>query len=74
MTFKEFRKWANERACDGQWGLTQAIETAEIYDNMRKAKLFKKRYWKNNCEERAIKLVESVNQITEQVKEKYDDN
>ena len=35
MTFKEFSRWANERACDGQWGIQHIIATTEIYDLMR---------------------------------------
>lgn len=69
MTFKEFSKWANARACDGRWGIQHIVATTEIYADMNKVKFFKKRFWKENCEERAIKIVESVNRIAKQLKE-----
>lgn len=69
MTFKEFSKWANDRACDGQWGLQHAMATSEIYKAMNTVKFFKERFWKKNCESRAIQIVESVKKISEQLKE-----
>lgn len=69
MTEKEFSKWANDRACDGQWGMQHVIATTEIYAVMNTVKLFKKRFWKKNCEARAIQIVESVKTISEQLKE-----
>lgn len=26
MKFKEFSAWCNDRACDGCWGMTEAIK------------------------------------------------
>lgn len=67
MTFKEFSRWVNERACDGQWGIQHIIATTEIYDLMRGVRFFKKKFWKENCEERANQIVESVNRIQKQL-------
>lgn len=69
MTYKEFSKWANDRACDGQWGMQHIISTIEIYDVMNTVKFFKERFWKKNCEARAIEIVEDVKRISEQIKE-----
>ena len=30
MTYKEFCEWMNERACDGCWGLKEAIYCIEV--------------------------------------------
>ena len=68
MTYKEFGRWANERSCNGQWGLQHIIATNEIYAVMDNVKFFKERFWKKNCEARAIQIVESVNRIKEQFK------
>lgn len=73
MKFKEFKRWANERACDGQWGIQHFIATMEIYAVMNKVRFFKEKFWKKNCEEKAIKIVESVKHIKEQLKEQNDD-
>lgn len=29
VTFEEFDEWANHRACDGKWSLSDAIQCAE---------------------------------------------
>lgn len=73
MTFKEFNKWANDRACDGQWGLRHAIATIEILEAMDSVKFFKERFWHKYCESTAIQIVESVKKISEQLKEGKND-
>lgn len=30
MTYAEFRKWCNERACDGQWSMSEAMACISI--------------------------------------------
>ena len=30
MKFKEFAKWCNERACDGCWGMLEAMACIDI--------------------------------------------
>lgn len=30
MTFKEFEEWCNERACDGCWGMNEALFCTDI--------------------------------------------
>ena len=36
MTFKQFNQWCNERACDGCWGMNDAIFCIELMDTMKK--------------------------------------
>lgn len=70
MTFREFDIWANERACDGQWGFQHIIATQAIYVIMNNTNIFnRKSVWKKQCESKAIKIVESVKSIAEQLKE-----
>ena len=47
MTYKEFRKWCNDRACDGCWGYKEAVLCIELLQNMRKIPWWKRRKeWK----------------------------
>ena len=41
MTFKEFSKWCNERACDGCWGMKEAMICVTICED-----IYKKPFWK----------------------------
>lgn len=46
MTYEEFSKWCNERACDGQWGMLMAISCAGMIKEVEvsvKGKLFKRK-------------------------------
>ena len=45
MKFKEFVIWCNERACDGCWGLNEAIICINIVQDIRS-----KPFWKRNKE------------------------
>lgn len=61
MTFKEFKKWANERACDGQWGMSHVLLTQDIYVTMQGTNIFNRRkIWKQECESRAIAIIEML--------------
>lgn len=56
MTFKEFSNWANERACDGQWGMFLAIDCAAaaraVYDEP---------FWRRKATWRAIRADTNLN-------------
>lgn len=46
MSYKEFDNWCNERACDGQWSMTNAIACIGMYDEVEaatKGKIFKRK-------------------------------
>lgn len=48
MTYKQFRAWCNDRACDGQWGINTAMACISIMDSVESVKapgfhLFRKR-------------------------------
>lgn len=38
VSFEEFDKWCNERACDGAWSLNDAINCAEAVRQVLKIK------------------------------------
>lgn len=38
VTFEEFDRWANDRACDGAWSINDAINSAEAISRVFKVK------------------------------------
>ena len=71
MTFKEFNKWCNERACDGCWGPLVAITCTSIISDYYKTSFWKrKKKWlelnKDNWIEEEI-----VKPINRKIKETY---
>ena len=47
MTFKQFKRWCNDRACDGCWGYEEAVLCCEIIGNMMKIPWWRrKKTWK----------------------------
>lgn len=47
MKFKEFSKWCNERACDGCWGMAEAIVCCETAQTIYKLPFWKReKAWK----------------------------
>lgn len=68
MTFKEFKTWCNQRACDGCWGMLDAMVCIDIIQTVQK-KLFWKRekFWQ---EEYANDVMEQiVNPIERKIEE-----
>lgn len=48
MKFKEFSKWCNERACDGYWGIKEAMICSHICQKIYKLPFWnRERTWKN---------------------------
>lgn len=56
MKFKEFINWCNERACDGCWGMLEAIACINLINEIMKIqfgkekksgkKIMSNRHWK----------------------------
>lgn len=42
MTFKEFTAWCNERACDGRWGMVEAMVCIDLMAEIRKLSFWKR--------------------------------
>lgn len=58
MTFKEFEAWCNQRACDGCWGMLEAMTCIDILETVRKKWFWKReKFWK---EEYAIDVIEQI--------------
>ena len=36
MSYKEFFRWCNDRACDGKWSMETAIKCLDIIDEIEK--------------------------------------
>lgn len=55
MTFKEFTRWCNERACDGCWGMIEAMACIDIASHINKMKFWKReKYWQSEYESRIL--------------------
>ena len=49
MTFEEFKKWCNMRACDGQWSIFTACLYIEAINQVLKVKPL---FWKKSQRKR----------------------
>ena len=66
MSFKEFKKWCNDRACDGCWGLLEALTCINIVRDINKLP-----FWKRGKAWRKMELQvldEIVNPINEKIR------
>lgn len=43
MTFKEFQRWCNDRACDGCWGMTTAMICIDIMHQMHRTPFWRRK-------------------------------
>ena len=67
MTYKQFRQWCNERACDGCWGHDTAVCCIRILDDMQKIPFWRrKKTWKK-IETRVLYAV--VNPVNQKIQE-----
>ena len=64
MTFKEFTAWCNERACDGRWGMVEAMVCIDLMAEIRKLSFWKReKFWRELYEKRILdEIVEPINQ------------
>lgn len=42
MKFKEFENWCSERACDGCWGMPEAIACINVINEIMKIQFWKR--------------------------------
>ena len=68
MTFKQFEAWCNQRACDGCWGMLEAMTCIDIIGKVREKRFWKReKFWQ---EEYASDVVEYiVNPIEKKIAE-----
>lgn len=70
MTFKEFRNWCNQRACDGCWGRLDAMICLNILITIQKEPFWRReKVWKRDFEDRVIN--EIIIPIENKIKEVY---
>ena len=67
MTYKEFVEWCNERACDGCWGMSEAMNCIAVMEDVRKQWPWRReKYWKAEyAEEVCEKIVDPTNALIE---------
>lgn len=63
MTYKEFSRWCNDRACDGCWGLTTAMACIEVIRIMQSTPFWRrKKKWKEFEQYVAANFVNPTNE------------
>lgn len=69
MTFKEFMAWCNYRACDGCWGMQEALLCIEVGREVKKQPLWKreKTWQKLNAENGIEEIIEILDQKRKEV-------
>lgn len=68
MKFKEFVNWCNERACDGRWGMLEAIACINVINEIMKIQFWKReKIWKENYEQQVLE--EIINPIEKKLEE-----
>lgn len=72
MKFKEFAKWCNERACDGCWGMLEAMACIDLIGEVKKVPFWKReKFWKENYEQQVLE--EIINPIEKKLEEVQND-
>lgn len=67
MTFKEFKNWCNERACDGCWGMLTSLTCIDIMNRINKLRWWKRKKAWEEIENQVME--EIVNPINAKIKE-----
>lgn len=69
MTFKDFEKWCEERACDGLWGFQEAVLCTDIICILRKKPFWRReKAWRNGFRTFVVnKIVHPVNKRIEEL-------
>lgn len=71
MTFKEFTKWCNERACDGRWSMDTAIYCIQIGREIKALPFWKREKAWNEVKDSVEREV--IQAIDEKIKLRKDD-
>lgn len=71
MSFKEFRNWCLERACDSCWGSLEAMASMHVIDIIHAIPFWKrKKKWKELYEKRVLdEIVNPTNEKISKLKE-----
>lgn len=69
MKYKEFVDWCNQRACDGCWGLKEAMWCCDMITEVNNASFFKKKKKWLELEPFATKIVIETNKLIDKYRE-----
>ena len=68
MSFKEFRAWCNNRACDGCWNMLTAMTCIELLEKIQRVPFWKReKTWQHEYKNQVLK--EIINPIEAKIKE-----
>lgn len=70
MKFKEFENQCSERACDGCWGMPEAIACINVINEIMKIQFWKReKFWKENYEQQVLKeIIDPIEKKLEEMK------
>lgn len=69
MTYKEFMRWCNERACDGCWGKETCIRCLVIIEKVKKEPFWQRKKKWREYEQYVVERL--VNPTNEKIREAY---
>ena len=69
MTWKQFQRWCNERACDGCWGYEEAMLCIDVLRMIRRLPFWKrKRVWRKVEDKMLAKVITPINKKIQEVR------
>lgn len=73
MKFKEFEAWCNQRACDGCWGMLDAMVCIDIIGEVRKQRFWKReKFWQEKYSDDVMEQI--VSPIERKIEEVMENN
>ena len=70
ITYRQFKKWCNNRCFDGCWGYKEALICLNVYSEINKLPFWKrKKAWKQEEEFIVNKIVTPIDSMIEAYKE-----
>ena len=73
MTFKQFRQWCNDRACDGCWGKVEALLCIQFAQEIAQLPFWRReKEWKKIAQQMETLIINPINQKIKEVR--GDDN
>lgn len=68
MKFKEFSDWCNRRACDGCWGMVEAMCCCEATQEIYKFPFWKReKIWRELYKDNIMQIVNATNQKIKEI-------
>lgn len=73
LKYKYFVDWCNQRACDGRWGLQEAVICIHILEEIRETSIFKRKKKWLELEPVANEIVTEINKKIKEILGETDD-